>query len=191
MIYGCIVLKIVDVSGGEKMAERKILPFGEPVLRKVAKDVVRFDERTWKLLDDMIDTLNADDGRAGLAAPQVGVLRRLIVMKSEDGGIIELINPEILEMSGEQIGPEACLSFPGYAGIVKRAYYVKLKTLDRNGRVHILEGEDYLARCMQHEIDHLNGILFIDHVQENELYQERTKKAVRLLDVIRLSNGVR
>ncbi|MXQ54734.1 peptide deformylase [Shimazuella alba] len=173
------------------MAERKILPFGEPVLRKVAKDVMRFDEHTWKLLDDMIDTLNADDGRAGLAAPQVGVLRRLIVMKSEDGGIIELINPEILEMSGEQIGPEACLSFPGYAGIVKRAYYVKLKTLDRNGRVHILEGEDYLARCMQHEIDHLNGILFIDHVKENELYQERTKKAVRLLDVIRLSNGVR
>jgi peptide deformylase len=178
-------------EGREKMAERKIVPFGESVLRKIAKDVVRFDERTWKLLDDMIDTLNADDGRAGLAAPQVGALRRLIVMKSEDGGIIELINPEILEMSGEQTGPEACLSFPGYTGIVKRAYYVKLKTLDRSGRVYILEGEDYLARCMQHEIDHLNGILFIDHVQENELYQERTKKAVRLLDVIRLSNGER
>ncbi|MCH5584613.1 peptide deformylase [Shimazuella sp. AN120528] len=170
------------------MAERTILPFGEAVLRKVAKPVTRFDERTWRLLDDMADTLQADEGRAGLAAPQIGILRRAIVMVSEDG-ILELINPEILEMSGEQVGPEACLSFLGYAGIVKRAKYVKIKTQDRNGKEHILEGKGHLARCIQHEIDHLNGILFIDHVKEDHLYHQRTKKTISLLDVIRLSNS--
>lgn len=171
------------------MAERNILPFGESVLRKVAKPVVRFDERTWRLLDDMIDTLQADEGRAGLAAPQIGILRQAIVMATEDGDIIELINPEILEMSGEQIGPEACLSFPGYAGIVKRAKYVKVKTQDRKGNEHIIEGKGHLARCIQHEVDHLNGILFIDHVQEDYLYHQGTKKKINLLDVIRLSNS--
>jgi peptide deformylase len=170
------------------MAERNILPFGESILRKIAKPVVRFDERTWKLLDDMIDTLQADEGRAGLAAPQIGILRRVIVMQSENG-IIELINPEILDMSGEQTGPEACLSFPGYAGIVKRAQYVKVKTQDRQGQEHIIEGKGHLARCIQHEVDHLNGILFIDHVREDYLYHQQTKKKINLLDVIRLSKS--
>lgn len=169
------------------MAERKILPFGEPILRKVAKPITRFDGKTNKLIDDMVDTLYAKEGRAGLAAPQVGILRRVIVMDSEHG-LIELINPEIIEMSGEQIGPEACLSFPGYTGIVKRAKYVKVKTMNRKGEVKFLEGEDHLARCIQHEIDHLNGVLFIDHIKENNLYNDYTKQTVNLIDVLRLSH---
>jgi peptide deformylase len=109
------------------LAEKTILPFGESTLRKKAKPVMRFDARTWKFLDDMIDTLYAKDGRTALAAPQVGILRQMVVIDNKNR-LIELINPEIIEMSGEQIGSEACLSFPGYTGIVKRAKYIKVKT---------------------------------------------------------------
>jgi peptide deformylase len=98
------------------MAVKEILPFGDPILRKKAKPVANLNEKTLKLLDDMAETLYAKEGRAGLAAPQVGVLRRLIVMDCGDG-FIELINPEIIEMEGEQTGAEACLSFPGYYGV--------------------------------------------------------------------------
>lgn len=169
------------------MAVKQILPFGDPILRKKAKPVTEMSERIVKLLDDMVETLYASDGRAGLAAPQVGVLRRVVVMDCGDG-LIELINPEILEMHGEQTGAEACLSFPGYYGYVKRAQSVKVKTLNRNGETVIVHGEGYLARCMQHEIDHLNGVLFVDHVRENWLIHEHTKQKMDLLDVIRLTN---
>jgi len=168
------------------MASREIIPFGDPILRKPAKPVTEINEKILKLLDDMADTLYAADGRAGLAAPQVGFLKRMVVMDCGEG-LIELINPEILEMEGEQIGPEACLSFPGYSGIVKRANYVKIKSLDRKGKPFTLEGEGYLARCIQHEIDHLDGILYIDRIEGNELYNEQTHRRVNLLDVIRLS----
>lgn len=104
-------------------------------------------------------------------------------------GLIELINPEIVEMDGEQMGPEACLSYPGYYGYVKRANKVKVKTLNRQGQTVILEGEDYLARCMQHEIDHLNGILFVDHVRDGWLYHEETHQRIELFPVIGLSNA--
>ncbi|WP_126428113.1 peptide deformylase [Brevibacillus marinus] len=169
------------------MAERAILPFGDPILRKVAKPVAHINSRIIKLLDDMVDTLYAAEGRAGLAAPQVGILRRVIVMDCGDG-LIELVNPEMLETAGEQVGPEACLSFPGYQGVVKRAKYVKIKSLDRQGNPFILEAQDYLARCIQHEIDHLNGVLFIDHVQEQYLYHEQTGQRIPLLDVLRIAN---
>ena len=169
------------------MAEKTIIPFGDPILRKQAKPVLDISPKIIKLLNDMTDTLYATDGRAGLAAPQIGILRRVIVMDCGDG-LIELINPEILERRGEQIGPEACLSFPGYTGIVKRAKYVKIKSLNRSGEAFVLEGEDYLARCIQHEIDHLNGILFVDRIQDNYLYHDQTKQRINLLDVIRLTN---
>jgi peptide deformylase len=169
------------------MAEKTILPFGDPILRKKAKPVSEIGPKIIKLLDDMRDTLYAAEGRAGLAAPQIGILRRVIVMDCGNG-LIELINPEILELRGEQIGPEACLSFPGYSGIVKRAKYVKIKSLNRSGEPFILEGEDYLARCIQHEIDHLNGILFVDRIHDNQLYHDQTKKKINLLDVLRLTN---
>jgi peptide deformylase len=163
-----------------------ILPFGNPLLRQIAQPVTPSDPEVSMLLDDMAKILYAAEGRAGLAAPQVGILKQVIVMDCGDG-LIELINPEILESHGEQSGPEACLSFPGYTGIVKRAKYVKIKSQSRNGQELFLEGEDFLARCIQHEIDHLKGILYIDHIQENELYLDQTSQKVDLLEVQRLS----
>lgn len=168
------------------MTVKHILPFGDPILRKKAKPVTDLNEKTIKLLDDMAETLYAAEGRAGLAAPQVGILRRLIVMDCGEG-LVELINPEVIEMQGEQTGTEACLSFPGYFGYVKRALRVKVKSLNRQGETVILEGEGYLARCMQHEIDHLNGVLFIDHVEDRWLYHEKSNQRIELLDVIRLT----
>jgi len=170
------------------MAVKPIVPFGDPILRKTARPVESVDARTLKILDDLVETLYDEEGRAGLAAPQIGILRRLLVMDCGEG-LIELINPEIVEMNGEQTGPEACLSYPGYYGYVKRADHVKVKTLNRQGETVILEGEGYLARCMQHEIDHLNGILFVDHVQDGWLYHEETNRRIELLPVIRLTNS--
>ncbi|CAM3769817.1 MULTISPECIES: peptide deformylase [Paenibacillus] len=170
------------------MAVKPIVPFGDPILRKTARPVEAVDARTLKILDDLVETLYDEEGRAGLAAPQIGILRRLLVMDCGEG-LIELINPEIVEMDGEQTGPEACLSYPGYYGYVKRADHVKVKTLNRQGETVILEGEGYLARCMQHEIDHLNGILFVDHVQDGWLYHEETNRRIELLPVIRLTNS--
>ena len=169
------------------MAVKQIVRFGDPILRKVAKPAETNSPRTDKILDDMAETLYASDGRAGLAAPQVGFLRRLIVMDCGDG-LIELINPEIVELRGEQTGAEACLSYPGYYGEVKRANYVSVRSFDRQGQTFVLEGEGYLARCIQHEIDHLNGVLFVDHVKDKWLYHEHTQHKVPLLEVLRLSN---
>lgn len=171
------------------MTIKQILPFGDPVLRKNAKPVTELNAKTLKVLDDMAETLYAREGRAGLAAPQIGLLRRLVVMDCGDG-LIELINPEIVEAKGEQLGPEACLSFPGYAGIVKRAQFVKVTTLTRSGETITLDAEGYLARCMQHEIDHLNGVLFVDHVRDKWLYHEETKQRIDVLQVIALTNRV-
>ncbi|MGG3504082.1 MULTISPECIES: peptide deformylase [Paenibacillus] len=169
------------------MTVKAIVPFGDPILRKIARPVDTVNARALKILDDMAETLYDSEGRAGLAAPQIGILRRLIVMDCGEG-LIELINPEIVEMDGEQLGPEACLSYPGYYGYVKRANKVKVKTLNRQGETVILDGEDYLARCMQHEIDHLNGILFVDHVRDGWLYHEETHQRIELFPVIGLSN---
>ncbi len=169
------------------MTVKAIVPFGDPILRKVARPVDPVNARALKILDDMAETLYDSAGRAGLAAPQIGILRRLIVMDCGEG-LIELINPEIVEMNGEQVGPEACLSYPGYYGYVQRAHQVKVKTLNRQGETIILEGEDYLARCIQHEIDHLNGLLFVDHVRDGWLYHEETHRRVELFPVIGLSN---
>ncbi|MFD1425399.1 peptide deformylase [Kroppenstedtia sanguinis] len=168
------------------MAERNILPFGDPILRKRAREVREITPKIEKLLDDMADTLYAQPGRAALAAPQVGMLWRVVVIDGPDG-LIELINPEIQELQGEQVGPEACLSYPGYTGIVKRAKYAKVKTLNRQGETQFLEGENHLARCFQHEIDHLNGVLFIDHIQGTHLYHDPTQQRVPLLDALRLA----
>ncbi len=165
-----------------------ILPFGESILRKKARPVEEITPKITKLLDDMAETLYATDGRAGLAAPQVGMLRQLIVMDCGEG-LIELINPEIIEASGEQDGAEGCLSFPGYYGFVKRAQRVKIRTMNRQGETVELEGEGFLARCIQHEVDHLHGKLFIDLVQEPWLYQEKTNQRIPLIDVMKISHS--
>ncbi len=146
------------------MALRNILKDDDPALRKVCRPVTEFNERLWQLLDDMAQTMYAANG-VGLAGPQVGVLRRLFVMDIGDG-LIEAINPEIIGEKGKQTGQEGCLSFPNKWGDVTRPKRVKLKAQDRNGKWFIITGDDLLARCICHENDHLNGVVFLDHVTQ-------------------------
>ena len=149
------------------MAKLNIVKVGDSALRKVCRPVTAITPRTLRLLDDMVDTMRRADG-VGLAAPQVGILRRIVVIEVEPGEVLELINPEIVEASGEQIGTEGCLSVPGKQGIVKRPSYVRVKAIDRNGVEREYEGTDLLARCFCHELDHLDGKLFTDVVIEKE-----------------------
>lgn len=142
------------------MAIRKIVTLGDPVLRKNSRPVIKFDEKLWQLLDDMKETMRKADG-VGLAAVQVGVLRQAIVIDVGDG-LIELINPEIIETSGECEDSEGCLSIPGQYGLVKRPTYVKLRAQNRKGQWRLYEGTDLKARCFCHEIDHLSGIVYQD-----------------------------
>ena len=146
------------------MAIRTILNKRDEALSKVCRPVEKFDERLWILLDDMAETLKEADG-AGLAAPQVGILRRAVVIDVGEG-LYELINPEIIETSGTQYGVEGCLSCPGEWGYVTRAQKVKFKAQDRNGKWYEKEVEDLFARCVQHECDHLEGKLFTSLVEE-------------------------
>lgn len=140
------------------MGLRKILTDKDPTLHKVCRPVVDFDKRLHKLLDDMRETL-IDANGVGLAAPQVGILRRVVLVDVGDE-ILELVNPELLETDGEQEGAEGCLSVPGRYGLVKRPYWAKVRAQDRNGNTFEVEGEEIVARCFCHEIDHLDGILY-------------------------------
>ena len=149
------------------MAKLKIVKVGDPVLRGISRPVEKITPRTIQLLDDMIDTMRAADG-VGLAAPQVGVLRRIVVIETPNEGLIELINPKIIAFAGEQRSEEGCLSIPGEWGITRRPAKVTAKALDRHGNEIIVEGEGLLARAICHELDHLDGKLFIDIVIEKE-----------------------
>ena len=140
------------------MALRKILTDKEPALHKVCKPVTAFDKKLHTLLDDMRETL-VESGGVGLAAPQVGILRRVVLVDTGEE-ILELINPELLQTSGDQEGPEGCLSVPGKYGWVKRPYYATVRAQDRNGQWFEAEGEELTARCFCHELDHLDGILY-------------------------------
>ena len=140
------------------MGMRKILTDKEPSLHKVCKPVTKFDWRLHKLLDDMAETLEEANG-VGLAASQVGILRRVVIVDTGDG-ILELVNPTLLETSGEQTGPEGCLSVPGRYGLVTRPNYAKVSAQDRDGNWFEAEGEELIARCFCHELDHLDGILY-------------------------------
>ena len=144
------------------MALRQIVKIGEPVLRKKSKVVKEINDKLIDLLDDMADTMYEADG-VGLAAPQVGILKRVVVVDIGDG-LIELINPEIIEAEGEYLDNEGCLSVPGESGDVLRPYRVKVRALNRFGETIEIEGEELLARAFCHEIDHLDGILYIDKV---------------------------
>jgi len=146
------------------MAIRNIRKLGEDVLRKKCREVDVIDDRIITLLDDMADTLYDSNG-VGLAAPQVGVLKRIVVIDVGDG-LIELINPKIISQSGEQDGPEGCLSVPGKFGMVSRPNKVCVRATNRNGEEFELEGEQLLARAFCHEIDHLDGVIFVDKVSE-------------------------
>jgi peptide deformylase len=170
------------------MAQKQIIQFGDPILRKTARPVSVITPNIIKLLDDMANTMYAARSGVGLAAPQIGILKRIAVI-DVGRGLLELINPEIIESSGLQIGPETCLSYPKVAGMVKRANYVKVKTLNRKGEILFIDAKGFLARCIQHEIDHLNGVLFIDRVHGKDLFHQQTHQKVSLPDAIRLSKG--
>jgi len=148
------------------MALRRILVEGEPTLRKHSRPVTDFGARTWTLLDDMKETL-IDANGLGLAAPQVGVLRRAVIIVNNDGEMIELLNPEVIEQSEEKVGAyEGCLSVPGERGWLERSTHVKVKAFDRFGVPFTMELDDMAARAVCHEVDHLDGVLFIDLVDE-------------------------
>ena len=147
------------------MAIRKILVEGEETLRKHARKVEKFDQRLWTLLDDMAETMYDADG-AGLAAPQVGILKRVVVIDVGEG-LIELINPEIIHTEGSQINPEGCLSIPGRRCTVDRPAMVVVRAQNRNGEAIEITGTEFLAMALCHEIDHLDGILYIDKMIED------------------------
>ena len=151
------------------MGLRKILTDKDPALHKVCRPVEKFDGRLHKLLDDMKETLAEANG-VGLAAPQVGILRRVVLVDTGDE-VLELINPSLLETSGEQVGAEGCLSVPGKYGLVKRPNYAKVRAQDRDGSWFEAEGEELIARCFCHELDHLDGILYTE-VMERFLTEE-------------------
>lgn len=155
------------------MGLRKILTVSDPALHKVCKPVTAFDRKLHRLLDDMKETL-ADANGVGLAAPQVGILRRVVVVDVGDD-VLELVNPELLETEGEQEGPEGCLSVPGKYGLVKRPYKAKVRAQDRNGEWFEVEGEELIARCFCHELDHLDGIVYTE-VMERFLTDEEMEE---------------
>jgi peptide deformylase len=158
------------------VAIRIIVKEPDPVLREKAKPVPKITPNIHKLLDDMADTMYDAEG-VGLAAPQIGILKRVIVVDvGDDNGLIEMINPEIVSAEGEQLGPEGCLSIPGLRGDVNRSLTITIKGLDRNGDELVITASEFLARAFQHEVDHLNGVLFTDLAKSVYREEERQKK---------------
>ena len=157
---------------------RKILELGDENLRKTCKPMPKFDLRLWLLLRDMADTMYKAEG-VGLAAPQVGILRRVVVIDvGDDHGLIELVNPQIIATEGEQAGSEGCLSVPGRRGYVVRPNKVTVRAQDRKGKWFEITGEGLLARAFCHEIDHLDGIMYVDKM-DHEIFdddQEETQE---------------
>ena len=145
------------------MAIRKIVLQGDEILSKVCKPVTKFDQKLHDLLDDMKDTLEQANG-AGLAAPQVGILRRAVVVLDDDEAVLELVNPEIVFTEGEQCGPEGCLSVPGKYGMVTRPNRVRVRAQDRSGQWFEAEGVGLTARAFCHELEHLDGHLYVEHI---------------------------
>ena len=159
------------------MALRRIVLQGDECLTKVCRPVTEFNSRLHILLDDMTETL-LDSGGVGLAAPQVGILRRVCVVQNEDDEIIELVNPEIIYTEGEQTGLEGCLSVPGKYGVVTRPEVVRVRAQDRNGNFFEVMDSDLTARCFCHEIEHLDGHLFVEHT-EHLMREEELQEFIR------------
>ncbi len=151
------------------MAKLKIVKVGDETLRKVCRPVEKITPRILTLLDDMAETMRAADG-VGLAAPQVGVLRRVVVVEVEPGKLIELINPKIIAYSGTQVGTEGCLSVPGKSGTVTRPMHVTVRAINRHGETFDVTGSELLARAFCHELDHLDGKLYIDIAKNIETF---------------------
>jgi len=160
------------------MTVRSIRVLPDSVLRQKAKKVTSIDSLIQRLIDDMIETMRAVSG-VGLAAPQVGVSLRVAVIEIPGEEVIILLNPEIVKEGGKYLVEEACLSVPGYQGELERSVWVKVKAQDRQGKSIRLKGEGLLAQALQHEIDHLNGIVYIDHVQNPDKLWEVLPEARR------------
>ena len=156
------------------MAIREVRTIGDEVLGKISKPVKEVNERTLQIIEDMFETMY-ETGGVGIAAPQVGILKRIVCMDVGDGNQYLMINPEIIELSGEQTGMEGCLSVPGKRGQDTRANYAKVKAFNENMEEIIIEGEGLLARCIQHECDHLDGILYVTKV-EGELVDKEVEE---------------
>lgn len=156
------------------MAIRNIRTDNDPILRKKSRIVESFDEKLWMLLDDMKDTMYQAEG-VGLAAVQVGILKRVVIVDVGDG-LIELINPEIIEIDGEQFGVEGCLSLPGKSGYTLRPMTVKVKAQNRNGNWCVYKGTELKAKAFCHEIDHLDGTLYIDKLCTQEEIEKYNKE---------------
>ena len=162
------------------MAVIPIRVFPEPVLRQKAKRVRTIDGSIQKLIDDMIETMHAAAGGVGLAAPQVGTLLRVIVIGIPGEVDIILINPEIVQRTGERLVDEGCLSIPGYIGEIKRAVSVKIKGRNQNGKEIRITANDLLAQALEHEIDHLNGVLYIDYLESMDKLHKIEPEEVQL-----------
>lgn len=147
------------------MALRNIRTLGDEALRKICKPVEKIDDRILMLLEDMVETLHASENGAAIAAPQVGILKRVVVIDMGEG-VIKMINPEVIMSEGTQIVEEGCLSIPGKWGRIERPDFVKVKALNEKGEEIIINGEGDMAKCLCHEIDHLDGILYIDKAVE-------------------------
>ena len=165
------------------MALRNIVREGDEILRKRCREVTEVDDRIRVILDDMVETMRNQNG-VGLAAPQVGIMRRMFVVEAEEGDLVELINPEVVEASGAQTGEEGCLSIPGYVGTVERPEYIKVRGLDRYGQAVSHEGTGMKAVALSHELDHLEGVLYVDratdiHEAEAEAETDEKPKAVK------------
>jgi peptide deformylase len=161
-----LILYSNGVIGGFILAVRKIVTYPAEILEQECEKVTVFDKKLAKLLDDMYDTMIEFDG-VGLAAPQIDIKKQIAIVDIDDEhGTIEMINPVVLETSGEQTGPEGCLSFPGLYGEVTRPNYVKVKAQNRKGKTFEVEAEEFLARAILHEIDHLHGVLFTTKVSK-------------------------
>ena len=156
------------------MAIREVRTIGDEVLGKISKPVKEVNERPLQIIEDMFETMY-ETGGVGIAAPQGGILKRIVCMDVGDGNQYLMINPEIIELSGEQTGMEGCLSVPGKRGQVTRATYAKVKAFNENMEEIIIEGEGLLARCIQHECDHLDGILYVTKV-EGELVDKEVEE---------------
>lgn len=146
------------------MALRNIVKEGDPILRKVCREVSAVDDRIKMILEDMLETMRREEG-VGIAAPQVGILRRMFVAEPEPGLVYYMINPEIMERSGNQQKEEGCLSVPGYVGTVERPTYIRIRAMDIDGTVRSVEARDFAAIVMSHEYDHLDGILYTDKAE--------------------------
>lgn len=162
------------------MALREIVTGGDPILRKISRPVETFDEKLWTLLDDMAQTMYKHEG-VGLAAVQVGILKRVVTIDVGEG-LLELINPEIIETQGSQEDSEGCLSFPEEYGIVERPAKVVVRAMDRSGKVREITGVGLLARAFCHEIDHLDGVVFKDKVKRMQTPEELRPRRKRFFE---------